>query len=507
MALRINFNYESAVTHTSLLKNEREMNKSLLRLSTGMRILNASDDAAGMFIADQLSIVATGYREGNRNIQTGLSALRIAENAAGQIFDRLKEIYARATRAANDINDPNARASLQAEITNFIDAIQRIGTDTEYNGIKLLDGTFINKAIHYGQRNDQILSIDIRDIRAIALGTNLLNSTGKVSSNTGNLTAANFPDYVYTGSQTAIINGRSVTITAGSNNIIDAATFARSINNDPALKEQGFRAYAKNTSKAAEFTSLFTVAGNATLDSATLKFYVGEQTFDITNVGTTTTLDELITKINTQASDKNAQVRASKEGNRLVLNTTNGETIAVEVTMNITGTGTVTVNLNQLIEGATPQSRTNSGAVSAVKTGRMIITAPEKFNLQFQQASNAAGLGFQGQNLTAQFTNLYGIDVRTNEGSELAMVISDAAIRTVDRVRANIGAIMNNLQSIYDAQKVALDNTQEAENVIRNTDYAEEMSNFIKMQIRMQSGIAMLAQANALPQLVLQLLR
>jgi flagellin len=147
--MRVNFNYEASSTHTAYLVNQREMGKSLLRLSTGMRILEASDDAAGLFIADQLSIVATGLQEGNRNISTGISALRIAENAAGQIFDRLRGIYSRAIRAANDINDPNARAALQREVANLTDAIQKIGTDTEYNGIKLLDGTFQNKYIHY----------------------------------------------------------------------------------------------------------------------------------------------------------------------------------------------------------------------------------------------------------------------------------------------------------------------------------------------------------------------
>ncbi|MDW8067116.1 MAG: flagellin, partial [Aquificaceae bacterium] len=112
MALRVNFNFEAAATHTAILSNEREMNKSLLRLSTGLRILNAADDSAGLFIADQLMIVGSGLEEGNRNIQTGLSALRIAESSAGQIFNRLNEIYKRTVRAANDINDPNARASL-----------------------------------------------------------------------------------------------------------------------------------------------------------------------------------------------------------------------------------------------------------------------------------------------------------------------------------------------------------------------------------------------------------
>ena len=90
MALRINFNFEAASTHTSLVQNEREMNKSLLRLSTGLRILNASDDAAGLFIAEQRSIVGKGYNEGKKKIPTGPSAPRIAERARGQKFYRVR---------------------------------------------------------------------------------------------------------------------------------------------------------------------------------------------------------------------------------------------------------------------------------------------------------------------------------------------------------------------------------------------------------------------------------
>jgi len=105
------------------------------------------------------------------------------------------------------------------------------------------------------------------------------------------------------------------------------------------------------------------------------------------------------------------------------------------------------------------------------------------------------------------FKNLNTVDVSTNAGAEEALVIVKKALQQVDKARTNLGAVMNNLQAIYDAQKVDYDNTKQAENVIRNVDYAEEMSRFTTFQIRMQSGIAMLAQANQLPQLVLQLLR
>ncbi len=543
--MRVNFNYEASVTHTAYLVNQREMGKSLLRLSTGMRILEASDDAAGLFIADQLSIVAIGLQEGNRNISTGISALRIAENAAGQIFDRLKGIYSRAVRAANDINDPNARAALQREVANLIDAIQKIGTDTEYNGIKLLDGTFQNKYIHYGPRMDQVVNVSIADVRAQSLGAYIAQGVGAtytsdVATDGGNLTtllttgalsgagAANFRldsgDFVR-------INGTTVYQYSGTPELVDAAKLAKSINENANLKAIGIEAKAVNTSLANPYTSPVSVSGTPTTGSATidLKFYIGDGTKDIeirdfasVNASSVVTmgLDELVSRINSQASAKGVPIVAMNDGGRLKLVTTNGETIAIEAKVNVTtaaDAGTINIDYSQLLGGLDPATAvvshdyTNAETTysAAVKVGRLTIAANETFNLAYSGVSGSGeGLNFEiVTGSSAIFSNLYTIDLSTNAGAERALMIVSKALQKVDTIRSQIGAVMNNLQSIFDAQKVAYDNTKQAENVIRNTDYAEEMSNFTSLQIKMQSTVAMLAQANALPQLVLQLLR
>ncbi len=508
MALRINFNFESASTHTSLVQNEREMNKSLLRLSTGLRILNASDDAAGLFIADQLSVVATGYREGNRNIQTGLSALRIAENSAGQIFDRLNQIYARASRAANDVNDPNARGALQQEIANLVDAIQKIGTDTEYNGIRLLDGTFQNKYIHYGPRNNQVVNVTINDIRAQSLGAHLIEGNGSVASNTGAFNSSNFANYVYSSTQTASIYGQSFVITANNSgtHIIDASVAANDINNNSELRSRGVSAFAKNESTAATYTALATSTTDIT--NVSLTFFVGDKRFNFSTTDASISLNDLVGLINQHASAAGANLQASATPDgKLKLTTTNGETIAVQ--MDITTSGTATANLSQIIEGASDQTAGAAGSftASAVKVGKLTVAGMDAVSMDLPTTGSATALGLSSDPANSTFYSLYAINVSTNAGAEKAMMIVSKALQKVDTVRSNIGAVMNNLQSIYDAQKVALDNTQEAENIIRNTDYAEEMTNFTRLQIKMQSGMAMLAQANQLPQLVLQLLR
>ena len=560
--MRVNFNYEASSTHTAYLTNQREMGKSLLRLSTGMRILEAADDAAGLFIADQLSIVATGLQEGNRNIATGISALKIAENASGQIFERLRGIYSRAVRAANDINDPNARTSLQREVANLTDAIQKIGTDTEYNGMRLLDGTFQNKYIHYGARMDQVVNVSVSDVRAQNLGAYIAQGQGATRTTAGTFTSGgtlanllgtngalgdaasgNFrldgPDYVR-------INGKTVYQHSGTNQLVDAATLARNINNDADLRAIGIEAKAVNTSTANAYNTSGTgavvtaTASGTNNKSATidLNFYIGDgtKTFTINGfasvnaTGTSATataisLDELVSKINSAAATANAPITAINDGGRLKLLTNNGETIAIEarVSGTIPADNSITVNIDyrQLLEDAsgTAISHTvdNSNSTrysAAVKVGRVAIAANESFNFTYNGVSdNGVPTSDEGFNFdiatgaSTPFSNLYSIDLSTNAGAERAMMIVSKALQKVDTLRSQIGAVMNNLQSIFDAQKVSYDNTKQAESVIRNTDYAEEMTNFTTLQIKMQSTMAMLAQSNALPQMVLQLLR
>jgi flagellin len=506
------------------------MNKSLLRISTGNRILSAADDAAGLFIADQLSVVAAALEQGNRNIQTGISALQIAETNVGQIFDKLKTIYTKAQSAANDINDPNARSALQRDIANLVDAIQKIGTDTEYNGIKLLDGNFSDKVIHYGARADQTITVGINSVKADKLGAFMVTgsySTTQATASASGSTVANG----YTASTGAVASGGAfrwdngdrafvagIDVSTGLSFAVDAKKIADNINSSTNLQNAGISARASNTSKAAAGWTDIQVGTGQSLE---IRFFVGsDNTADITisvGAGQVLTLSDLVTQINRQASQDNINITAKADNNRLVL-TTQGETIGLEVSASAAANaGSISVNMAQFLGlSSTGQNVSATGGSagaasatgSAIQVGKLVIMGTDKYNYDFTGiTSQGAGLGINPATGDAAFKNLYFLDVTNNENAEIALDIVKTAIQRVDKIRTQIGSVINNLQAIWDGQKASYDNTKEAENVIRNTDFAAEMSTFITMQIRMQSGIAMLAQANALPQLVLQLLR
>ncbi|WP_333570733.1 flagellin, partial [Thermodesulfobacterium commune] len=385
--------------------------------------------------------------------------------------------------------------------------IQKIGADTEYNGIKLLDGTFKDKYIHYGARLEQTVYLSVDDVRAQSLGAHMVKTSG-YKGQAASFTAIS--DVFSTSEQTITIGGRVIyaTIKNGSDDyILDAGYIAKQINEK--LNDVGFKAKAINVSVGEKYTGIADVSG-----TASITFKVGDKSFSF-DAKTTISLDELVEKINREAATAGADLTASTDAGRLVLTSSKGYTIGVEISLK-SGTSTITgtININQIVNdlenasAGTIQSQTSATTASAVKVGDLYIANDKNFTLNLGSVSNTALGNFEiGSTTGSQFKNLYSINVTSNEGAEASMLIAEVALRKVDTIRAQIGATMNNLQSIFDSQKVAYDNTKEAESVIRNTDYAKEMAEFTTYQIRMQATIAMLAQANTLPQQVLQLLR
>ncbi|MDQ7055143.1 MAG: flagellin [Persephonella sp.] len=277
MALRINYNFQAEFTHVNIVKTERNLNTSLERLATGYRINSAKDDAAGLFIADQLNLVAKALDQGSRNAQDGISAAQIAEASLSQIYEKLTDMYTKAQQAATDTNDANARLALQRDIQKLVDAIDRISAAAEFNGIKLLDGTFQNKVIHYGARADQTLSISIDSARAADLGAYVVSGTGSNVSYAAGLTTS-IPATEYEFATTETINIAGVTLTPTANEITDAKRIADFVNGNATLQELGIEATAKNKSVAAQTWNNISVA---TGDTVTINFFVGpEQAVD-----------------------------------------------------------------------------------------------------------------------------------------------------------------------------------------------------------------------------------
>ena len=159
MALKINYNFQSDFTHANLLRTEANLNKNLERLATGYRINRAADDAAGLYIADQLKTYAISLDQGTRNAQDGISLAQIAQGSLTEVYNTLNDIKAKAIQAANDSNTDETRKILQQDINHLADVIGKVFTDTEFNGQKIFGTAAGSFTIHYGGRNSQTLKI------------------------------------------------------------------------------------------------------------------------------------------------------------------------------------------------------------------------------------------------------------------------------------------------------------------------------------------------------------
>jgi len=184
MALRINYNFQSDFTHANLLKTEQSMNKSMERLATGYRINSAADDAAGLFIADQLKTYAVSLNQGTRNAQDGVSIAQIAQGSLDGIYNILNDIKSKAIQAS-DTTDSDSRGSLQQDINKLVDVIGKIFKDTEFNGLNLFsNGEQTTFTIHYGGRTKQELVITSSTAGATAGTSSTSASTVKLGNTT-----------------------------------------------------------------------------------------------------------------------------------------------------------------------------------------------------------------------------------------------------------------------------------------------------------------------------------
>lgn len=177
MALRINYNYQADFTHFNLKQTEYNMNKALERLATGYRINRAADDAAGLYIADQLKTYAVSLEQATRNSQDGISIAQIAQSSLQNVYNILNDIKSKAIEAANDSQDDATRKIIQQDINKLVDVISKIFKDTEFNGKNIFSAGANTFTIHYGGRSGQTLVMQIWTATAAAAADTAAPST------------------------------------------------------------------------------------------------------------------------------------------------------------------------------------------------------------------------------------------------------------------------------------------------------------------------------------------
>ena len=548
--MRIQHNIMAMNAYRNYTNNTSALSKNLEKLSSGYKINRAGDDAAGLAISEKMRAQITGLETAQKNAKDGISLVQTAEGALTEVHDMLNRMVELADQSANGTYDVETdRANLQKEVQQLKDEINRIADSANFNGIKLLDGSMDAEGIGGGadmnvnfgsvtayeagvSNADPTFSVSLGGLSLKAnasSGSLVLNVGGqnitlkfsgatkgsavslvslKLSASSATLGGIKYDITVSQGSLKFEM-ASSVVLTAG---MTLNPSFEVKVGNatgasiESGLINKGTQVITSGVIGGAEkmATATFEITKDMLANGATIK--IGDQTFTIDYskskdeaTGTTIGVKDLLTKDgqldNTAIDEVITRITDAGKGSNLFTIGNNGN--------------------NQI----TLQSKTglNSATYATLDTAdeikkQVAVNAPTQpgkaLTLQIGDTSDSFNrLSVSIQDMHVDSLGIEDLDISTQAGAQSAVDKIKAAINTVSSVRGTLGATQNRLDHTINNLSVMTENIQDAESTIRDTDVADEMMAYTKNNILIQSAQAMLAQANQVPQGVLQLLQ
>ena len=469
MALGITNNVSSLTAQHNLGRASRGVAQSVERLSSGLKVNRGADGPAALVISEKQRAQIAGLKSAIDNSEKAVSLVQTAEGALSEINSLLTKVRSLAIDSANTgVNDEDALAANQSEIDNALDTINRIANNTQFGTKKLLDGSAGVKATS----TDSAVTFlkGTSDTTAGTYTTTVTTAAERAVATAGTAQTQNLA-----ADETLTVNDVEITLTAGltQNQVVDRINeFTTQTGVVAEISSGSTRLYTEDFGSDAEISVISNVA--AADDSS------GIGTAAITDAG----VDIVGTIGGTSFSGSGNLLTAdSGAAKGLSIQTAASATDATTTGTTVTSTLSVTDNSLQFQIGP------NQNQTANISIDRI----------------NPVALGFGvGGN---QFNNLNEIDVTSAGRSQDALAVIDAAIDDVTNLRGTLGAFQaNTLESTANNLRATLENTVNAESVIRDTDFAEEIANFTKGQVLVQAGTSVLGNANQIPQQVLSLL-
>jgi flagellin len=492
MASVINTNIASLNAQRNLNNSASALQVSLQRLSSGLRINSAKDDAAGMAISSRMTAQINGLNQAARNANDGISLAQTAEGSLNAISDNLQRLRELSIQSANATNSASDRASLDAEAAQLTAEITRVASTTQFNGVNLLDGSFSAQAFQVGANANQTITVSsIADARATGLGSNILNGVGTVIGAGGvGVTKAEAADLTG-GNTVAIEAGLTITTTGGGT----TAAFGYAANSDAKAV-----AAAINTNAAGVGVTA-TASNSASLSGVSV---AGTVSFTLNGVAVSaavadpTDLTALMGAINGAqgSTGVTAAFTSSSTKAGLTLSTTDGRDISILDYDNTGGAGTATA----LFSGVTLTDGVND---SSIKSGSVSLSS-SKGTITLAGANTDV---FTAATQASAFSSLSSISLTSAANSQLAIAVIDAALGQVNVSRGDLGAYQNRFMSAVANLATTSENLSASRSRIQDADFAAETAAMTRGQILQQAGTAILAQANSLPNSVLSLLK
>ena len=533
MAQVINTNSLSLLTQNNLNKSQSALGSAIERLSSGLRINSAKDDAAGQAIANRFTANVKGLTQASRNANDGISIAQTTEGSLSEINNNLQRVRELSVQATNGTNSKSDLDSIQAEIKQRLDEIDRVSGQTQFNGVKVLASDQTMK-IQVGANDGETIEINLQEITSKTLGLDNLDLTKQVSSKdlkaAGNITEAtqaqaatkvklSYPEGVSAG---------TLVVTKGSGTASDNGQLAVKTSDGKFFKatyDESNNTVSYDTSKAADELKGTGITGD---DAGTASFV---------NNGTIVKLEDIATAKKDDAgalAAANFKVfREDNTGALVVKNGTNSWKIdGVDNKIDL-DTGAVTLKTQEAAEvvvttGYTEATKNDvldipgSAAVNAVSADMSKVNAKLKDGTNELLSREVKGA--DGKSSTQYFVKNTGADGKVSYYNAAADKTSgevtlgdealvdplstiDKALQQVDTLRSSLGAVQNRFDSTITNLGNTVNNLSSARSRIEDADYATEVSNMSRAQILQQAGTSVLAQANQTTQNVLSLLR
>lgn len=547
----INTNVASLNAQRNLNRSQNDLATSLQRLSSGLRINTARDDAAGLAISERMTTQVRGLDQARRNANDGISLAQTAEGALQSSADILQRVRELAIQAMNATNSSSDRAALNGEVQQLVQELQRVAATTEFNGQRLLDGSFTSAIFQVGASANQTITATSTNFQTTTYGNYRIGALAAT-------TQTGFGDLIKgstaNASRTKFGAGDNSPVSSGSTLTIDTASGSTSI-----PYSQGASAYDVATSinaagigiRASAITQFVLGADDANAAPAGIKqntTYSFMLATDTTNPGGGAAPAAGFTTVSftTGGSDNTLAVSSADQLNAAaqafndasgktgftarVVRTDNGK-YGLLVTSetgtdlrinNVSAAGNdVMVEDTGVIDGSTtaltPATHTQTlTAAPAISwnggsgywiTGQLNLDSQSSFSVTDTQGDTTGFMITANTPSAAQLQRTADLDVSTTDAAARTIAIADSALSAINSQRARYGALQSRFESTIVNLQTTSENISASRSRIRDADFAQETAQLTRNQILQQAGTAMLAQANALPNQVLQLLQ
>ena len=504
MALTINTNVNSLNAQRNLTSSQMDLSQALQRLSSGLRINSAKDDAAGLAIASRMTTQINGLDQAQRNANDGVSLSQTTEGALQEVTNNLQRIRELSVQSANATNSASDRLALDNEVQQRLQEIERIASQTTFNGQRTLDGTFGTALFQVGANVGETISINLaQGVKASQIGQ-IATQTSSTAVTNANLSGTGT---IQVGSTAAKTIGLTSQGTAAGQSVGSAYAKAAAVN---AASVPGLTVTATNDIELVAANT----TGVAVGDNYSLRVN-GQDIFASYNQNTNgvLTTQQITDAINGQTSVTG--VTATLTGVNLRLSAADGRDINIGQTYGGAAGGGVTAGVGgtTTVNGVTFRDGLISTVANATAYAANASTNGGTVTLSASNNIIATGDGLLLGFATANFTiakdtiTLASQNVQTVAAANTTIQRVDAALTSISSLRSALGAIQSRFESVVTSLQTASENLSASRSRIQDADFAAETAQLTRAQILQQAGTAILAQANASPQSVLKLLQ